>query len=207
MAGPGPDGHQHRQSEWEACRVREACRQPGFYNVGVSTPSDTHPVSLVHDRIEFEALLSNVSAPLGAVDSDRLDDIVRSALEAVRFFFGADRCALCAITDNLQTFAQIVTWVNDDRRITHEEEWTEADELRDQFGTERFTRLMALLETAAELPVVEFRVIARIRAVGGDVLVFSSGHFIRVLAARRVGGDNLTRPVVRLWNDDRRVGD
>ena len=73
------------------------------------------------------------------------------------------------------------------------------------------------------------RVIARIRAVGGDVLVFSSGHFIRVLAARWVGGErlaagrkfmlttaslsavgyehNLTRPVIRLWNDDRHVGD
>jgi broad specificity phosphatase PhoE len=73
------------------------------------------------------------------------------------------------------------------------------------------------------------RVIKRIRAVGRDVLVFSSGHFIRVLAARWVGGDrlapgrkfmlttaslsavgyehNLTRPVIRLWNDDRHVGD
>jgi broad specificity phosphatase PhoE len=73
------------------------------------------------------------------------------------------------------------------------------------------------------------RVIARIRAVGKDVLVFSSGHFIRVLAARWVGGEdlapgrkfmlttaslsavgyehNLTRPVIRLWNDDHHIGD
>jgi broad specificity phosphatase PhoE len=71
------------------------------------------------------------------------------------------------------------------------------------------------------------RVIQRIRAVGGNVLLFSSGHFIRVLTARwlalgpGVGGryfalnpaslsaigyeHNLSRPVIRLWNDDHHV--
>jgi probable phosphoglycerate mutase len=67
-------------------------------------------------------------------------------------------------------------------------------------------------------------VIGRIRAIDGDVLVFSSGHFIRVLAARWLGlgagsagkyfllntaslsafgyEHNLSQPVIRLWNDD-----
>jgi probable phosphoglycerate mutase len=71
------------------------------------------------------------------------------------------------------------------------------------------------------------RVIARVRAVRGDVLLFSSGHFIRVLASRWIGIEpsvtarsfmlstaslsalgydiDLSRPVIRLWNDTHHV--
>jgi broad specificity phosphatase PhoE len=69
-------------------------------------------------------------------------------------------------------------------------------------------------------------VIARLRAVDGHVLLFSHGHFLRVLAARWLGlpaGDarlfvvstaalsilgyehTLEEPAIRLWNDDRHV--
>jgi broad specificity phosphatase PhoE len=69
-------------------------------------------------------------------------------------------------------------------------------------------------------------VINRARAVEGDVLLFSSGHFLRVLAAQWLGigpaagkylllstaslsalgyEHNLYEPVIRMWNDTRHV--
>jgi len=72
------------------------------------------------------------------------------------------------------------------------------------------------------------RVLKRVRAVNGDVLFFSSGHFLRVLAARWLGLEaaagryfllstgslcilayehhSLSEPVIRLWNDTGHVG-
>lgn len=71
------------------------------------------------------------------------------------------------------------------------------------------------------------RVVSRVRAVNDDVLLFTSGHFIRVLAARWIGigptanarsfmlstaslsalgyEHDLSRPVIRLWNDTHHV--
>jgi probable phosphoglycerate mutase len=70
------------------------------------------------------------------------------------------------------------------------------------------------------------RVVSRLRAIQGDVLLFSSGHFLRVLAAcwlrlEPAAGrffllstaslstlsyeHNLSEPVIRLWNDTRHV--
>ncbi len=71
------------------------------------------------------------------------------------------------------------------------------------------------------------RVVKHVRAINGDVLVFSSGHFLRVLAARWLGLDsmfgryfflstasvsalgyehNRSDPVIRLWDDTRHIG-
>ena len=81
-------------------------------------------------------------------------------------------------------------------------------------------------ESVAVVGVRADRVIARLRAIDGHVLLFSHAHFLRVLAARWLGlpaGDarlfvlstaalsilgyehTLEEPAIRLWNDDRHV--
>ncbi len=77
-------------------------------------------------------------------------------------------------------------------------------------------------ESPAEIGTRADRVVSRVRAVQGNVLVFSSGHFLRVLAARWLGAElsagrqfvlstaslgelgyehDVSEPVIRLWND------
>jgi broad specificity phosphatase PhoE len=75
-------------------------------------------------------------------------------------------------------------------------------------------------ETAADAGARADRVIAELRAVSGDALVFAHGHFLRVLAARWVGleaaagqlfaldpatisvlGYERETPVLRSWNE------
>jgi len=82
-------------------------------------------------------------------------------------------------------------------------------------------------ESPVEIATRADHVVERLRAVSGDVLLFSSGHFLRVLAARwlGIGADSagrhfvlstaslsalsyehkLSRPVIRLWNDDHHI--
>jgi probable phosphoglycerate mutase len=74
-------------------------------------------------------------------------------------------------------------------------------------------------ETLAEVGARSDRVLAEVHAAGGDVAVFSHGHFLRVLAVRWAGlepsagavlaldpatisllGHEHERPVVREWN-------
>lgn len=77
-------------------------------------------------------------------------------------------------------------------------------------------------ESPAEVGARADRVVNRVRAVEGDVLLFSSGHFLRVLTARWLGLEpqagryfllstaslsalsyehDLSQPVIQLWND------
>jgi probable phosphoglycerate mutase len=82
-------------------------------------------------------------------------------------------------------------------------------------------------ESPAQVVARADRAVSRVRAVQGDVLLFSSGHFLRVFAARWIGlelttharsfmlstaslsavgyEDTLSRPVIRLWNETRHV--
>lgn len=77
-------------------------------------------------------------------------------------------------------------------------------------------------ESPAQIGARAERVVSRVRAVQSNVLLFSSGHFLRVLAARWLGLEpeagkdlllstaslstlgyehNLSQPVIALWND------
>ena len=82
-------------------------------------------------------------------------------------------------------------------------------------------------ESPAQVGERADRVVQRIRGVSGNVLLFSSGHFIRVLAERWLAlgpgsagrylslstaslsalgyEHNACHPVIRLWNDDHHV--
>jgi formate hydrogenlyase transcriptional activator len=73
-------------------------------------PSGPSSVAPPTDRVEFETLLSDISARLITVGTDRVEKEILLALEAVRLFFRADRCALCAVTDDLKMvrFSHIV---------------------------------------------------------------------------------------------------
>lgn len=81
-------------------------------------------------------------------------------------------------------------------------------------------------ESPQEVAARADRVVARVRGIAGNVLLFSSGHFLRMLAARWLGLEpvagrlfllstaslsalgyehNLAQPVVRLWDDTQHV--
>jgi probable phosphoglycerate mutase len=54
-------------------------------------------------------------------------------------------------------------------------------------------------ESLVELGARADRVIARLLPTGGDVLVFSHGHFLRVLAARWIEAPPITASRLELW--------
>ncbi len=81
-------------------------------------------------------------------------------------------------------------------------------------------------ESVAQIGARADRVVQRVRTVQGNVLLFSSGHILRVITARWLGLDpgaarlfllstaslsqlsyehNLAEPVIRLWNDTHHV--
>jgi len=82
-------------------------------------------------------------------------------------------------------------------------------------------------ESPQEVGTRADRVVKRVRAVSGNVLIFTSGHFMRVLATRWLGLEpsvnckffmlstaslsavgyehDVSRPVIRLWNETRHV--
>ena len=99
---------------------------------------------------------------------------------------------------------------------------TPAEIRRERPGWEIFRDGCPGGESLAQVTARADRIVARLRAIGANVLVFSSGHLLRVLGARWLGLDgalgryffldtaalsilgyqrDLTEPVIRLWND------
>ena len=83
-------------------------------------------------------------------------------------------------------------------------------------------------ESPEQVGVRADRVVNRVRAIKGNVLIFSSGHFLRVFAARWLGLEpaagkffmlntaslsalsyehELSHPAIQFWNDTRCAGD
>ena len=100
------------------------------------------------------------------------------------------------------------------------------DILRDRPGWELFRDGCPGGESPQQVAARADRVLERVRGVVGDVLLFSSGHFLRMLAARLTGLEalharslvlgtaslsalgyehSLSQPAIRLWNDTHHV--
>jgi broad specificity phosphatase PhoE len=106
------------------------------------------------------------------------------------------------------------------------EGWTNAEILAERPDWQLFGDGCPGGETPSLIGARADRVVSRVRAVQGNVLLFSSAHVLRVLASRWLGLEpaaagyfllstaslselgyehNRSQPVIRLWNDTRHV--
>jgi probable phosphoglycerate mutase len=133
-------------------------------------------------------------------------------------------CDLAGFGSGAEIDADLVEWNYGDY-----EGRTSAEILAQRPGWELFRDGCPGGETPQQICARADRVVNRLRNFNGAVLVFSSGHFIRALAGRWLGltaeaagryfllntaslstlgyEHDLSRPVIRLWNDDHHVGD
>ena len=134
----------------------------------------------------------------------------------------ARTCQLSGFGAHAETDSDLVEW-----NYGQYEGLTSAQILRQRPDWDLFRDGCPGGESPAQIGERADRVVQRVRSISGDVLLFTSGHFIRVLTARWLalgpgtGGryfllnpaslsalsyeHNLSRPVIRLWNDDHHV--
>lgn len=133
----------------------------------------------------------------------------------------ARTCAIAGFGDRSEIEPDLVEWNYGDYEgvRTH-------DILKGRPGWQLFRDGCPGGESPAEAGARADRVIARLRGIDGDVLLFSSGHFTRVLAARWLGlppgagthfilgtatlsvlgyEHDMNEPVIQLWNDSRHL--
>ena len=133
----------------------------------------------------------------------------------------ARTCDLTGFKAAAEVDPDLVEW-----NYGHYEGWRTPEILKERPGWQLFRDGGPGGESPGQVGVRADRVVGRVRASQGDVLIFSSGHFLRMLAARWLGIEpaggsfftlntaslsalgyehDLSRPVIRLWNDTRHV--
>jgi probable phosphoglycerate mutase len=135
----------------------------------------------------------------------------------------ARTCELAGFGTSAETDPDLVEW-----NYGKYEGLTSAEILRDRPDWQLFRDGAPGGESPEQVGERADRVVQRLRSVAGDVLLFSSGHLIRMLTARWLGlapgtggryfllnpaslsalsyEHNLSRPAIRLWNDDHHAG-
>jgi broad specificity phosphatase PhoE len=162
----------------------------------------------------------------GQVNARRLGERLRG-LKFARVFTSplqraAKTCELAGFGAVAETDPELVEWNYGNYEGLRREEI-----LRRQPGWQIFRDGCPGGESAPEAAARADRVLQRLRDIGGDVLIFSSGHFLRTFAVRWLSlditagncfllstaslsvlsyGHDLTEPAVELWNDTRHVG-
>ena len=130
----------------------------------MDTPSAIRISDLACLSLPFACAGAKVDDPPGVVQltvrlvaaPDRVDDIVRTLLRVV--MLPAQQLPGCH-------FAQVYQRVNEPQRVDYVEEWDDLAGLRPQLSSERFGRLLELVEMAAEAPEVEFRSISETHGI------------------------------------------
>lgn len=135
----------------------------------------------------------------------------------------ARTCELAGFKAAAETDRDLVEWNYGEYEGRHT-----AEILKERPGWQLFRDGCPGGESPGQVAARADRVVTRVRAVQNDVLLFSSGHFLRVLAARWLGLEpvasglflldtaslsalgyehRLSQPVIRLWNDTRHVAE
>jgi probable phosphoglycerate mutase len=157
----------------------------------------------------------------GEHDARRLGEQLRGLTFAKVFTSPLQRvtwtCELAGYRDAALIDPDLIEW----NYGSYEGKTTE-DILKERPGWQMFRDGCPGGESVEQVGVRADRIASRVRAIEGNVLLFSSGHFLRVLAARWLGLDpaagrlfllstaslsalgyegNRFQPVIRLWND------
>jgi probable phosphoglycerate mutase len=148
--------------------------------------------------------------------SIKFDHVFTSPLQRA-----ARTCELAGFEERAKTDADLVEW-----NYGQYEGRTTADIRRDRPEWKLFRDGCPGGETLAEVGARADRVIARVQKPGGKTVLFSSGHFLRILGARWCGLEaaagacfhlttaslsmlsyehDLTEPVIKLWNDSNHI--